>query len=127
MFDQSLTYAFPESRVHLVLRTLKNGRESHDLGDVSETSHLLQCRLRLSRQAGELCDHEIHHIVGVSLGVNATEIPGPAHSVMIKGEHFFFGKRRNELNGEERIAARLLVHQLREWRALLGLAAKRVP
>src|SRR5262249_1165036 len=31
-------------------------------------------------------------------------------------EHSFVGERRNELNGEERIATRLLVHQLRERR-----------
>src|SRR5215510_7329162 len=45
---------------------------------------------------------------------------------MIEGEHFLFGERSYELNGEERIAARLLVHQLRERRAAFRLAAKRV-
>src|SRR5262245_3458414 len=45
---------------------------------------------------------------------------------MIEGEHFLFGERSYELNGEERIAARLLLHQLRERRAAFPLAAKRV-
>src|SRR5215471_18377547 len=45
---------------------------------------------------------------------------------MIKGEHFFIGERGNELNGEERIATRLLVNQSRERRAAFRLAAKGV-
>src|SRR5262249_2286155 len=44
----------------------------------------------------------------------------------VKGEHSFIGERGNELNGEERIATRLLVHQLRERRAAFRLAAKGV-
>ena len=45
---------------------------------------------------------------------------------MIEGEHSLFDERRNELNREERIAAGLLVHQLRERRGALRLAAKSV-
>ena len=45
---------------------------------------------------------------------------------MIEGEHSLFDERRHELNGEERVAARLLVHQLRERRGALRLAAKSV-
>src|SRR5262249_4993973 len=110
-----------------LLRHFENGRESRDLGDVSQTRQLLQCRLRLGRQTDELRDHEVDHIVGVSLGVNAINVPGPARSIMIKDEHFFFGERGNELNSEEWIAARLLFHQLRERCTIAGLAAKRVP
>src|SRR5262249_30574318 len=106
---------------------LKNGRESRDLGEVSETGHLLQSRLRLGRQTDEFCNHEIHHIVGVSLTANTSKVPGPTRSIVIKGEHSFFGQRRNELNGEERIATRLFVHQLRERRAAFRLAPKCVP
>ena len=87
---------------------------------------MLQCRLRLGRQTNELPDHEVHYIVGVSLGVNAIEIPGPAPGIMVKGEHFLFGERRNELGGEERIAARFLLHQLRERSAAFRLRAKRL-
>ncbi|MGO8565244.1 hypothetical protein ACC743_38295, partial [Rhizobium ruizarguesonis] len=39
------------------------------------------------RLALELADHEVHDVVGVSLGVNEPEIPGPACRVMIEGEH----------------------------------------
>src|SRR5262245_12119714 len=45
---------------------------------------------------------------------------------MVEGEHCLFGQRRNELNGEERIASRLLMHQLRERRGAPRLAAKSV-
>src|SRR5262249_49305935 len=41
-------------------------------------------------------------------------------------EHSFIGERRHELNGEERVAARLLVQQSRERRAAFRLAAKSV-
>src|SRR5262249_31095712 len=54
------------------------------------------------------------------------EIPRPARSTMIKGEHSFVGERRNELNGEERIAAGLLVHQSSKRRAAFRRAAKGV-
>jgi hypothetical protein len=73
---------------------------------------LLQCRLGLSRQTHELRDHEVHHIFGVVLAENPIDIPGPASGIVIKGEYFFFGERRNELNGEERVAARLVLHCL---------------
>ena len=110
----------------LLLRSPEDDRKRRDLGDVSETGQLLQRVLRFGRQAGELPDHEVHDVVGVPLGVNAIEIPGPARCVMIEGEQSLFGERRKELNGEERIAAGLLVHQLRERRGALRLAAKRV-
>src|SRR5262249_10361229 len=126
LFDQSLMYAFPECRVQLLLRSLKNGREGRGLGDVSETGQLLQCRLRLRRQTDELFDHQVDHIVSVSLDMHAIEIPGPARAIKIKDEQFSFGERRNELNGEERIAACFLVHQVCEWRTASRLAAKRV-
>ena len=72
----------------------------------------------------ELADHEVHDVVGVALGVNAIEIPGPALSLMIEGEQPLFGERVKKLNHEERIAGGLLVHQLRERRGALRLAAE---
>src|SRR5215469_2574444 len=45
---------------------------------------------------------------------------------MVKDEHSFVGERRNELNGEERIASRLLVHQLGERRGGFRHAANSV-
>src|SRR6202022_4631663 len=124
--DEFLTNGRPQSRVDLFLRGPEDDRKCLGAGDVSNTSQLLQRILRLVRQAGELPDHQVHDVIGVTLGVNAVEIPGPARSIMIEGEHSLFGERRDELNGEERIATRFLVHQLRKRRCALRLAAKRI-
>ena len=110
----------------LLLRDPENHRKHRGLGGVSETGHLLQRGLRCGRQPGELAEHEVHDIIGVPLGVNAIEIPGPARRIMVEGEQSFFGKRKHELNGEERVAAGLLEDQLRERCSPLRLAAKRV-
>ena len=72
-------------------------------------------------QAGQLADHKVHHIVGVPLGVNAIEIPAPARRVMVERSKPSSASA-DELNGEKRIAPRLLVHQLRKRR---GAAATR--
>ena len=45
---------------------------------------------------------------------------------MIECEQSLLGERRKELNGEKRIAAGLLVHQLRQRRGALRLAAKSI-
>jgi len=57
----------------------------------------------------------------VALGVEAIELPAPARRVMIEAEQPFFGERRNELNSEKRIAARLLVHQLSQRGGMAGV------
>ena len=49
-----------------------------ELGAVAETGKLLQCLLGFDGQAGQLPDHQVHHVVGVTLGVNA--IRGPRTS-----------------------------------------------
>ncbi len=59
----------------LLLRPLEDDQKRRDLGAVSETGQELQRILRVGWQAGELPDHEVHDIVGVTLGVNAIEIP----------------------------------------------------
>ena len=107
---QFLTDGRRQSRVDLPLRTPEDDRQHRGLGAVSETGQLLQCLVSLSLQARQLTDHEVDHVVGVSLGVNALEIPGPACSSMIEDEHAFVSERRNELIGEERIAGRLFMY-----------------
>ena len=87
---------------------------------------MLQGRLGSRGQAGQLPGHEVHHIVGVSLGVEPIEFPAPAQRVMIEAEQALFGERGNKLNGEKRIAARLLVHQLRQRGGIARRAAKRI-
>ncbi len=65
----------PQSRVNQFLRPIEDDRKPRDLGAVSEAGQEPQRILRVRRQAGELPDHEAHDVVGVTLGVNAVEIP----------------------------------------------------
>jgi len=58
--------------------------------------------------------------------VNAVEIPRAALRLMIEGQQSLTGERIKELQHEERIAPRLLVHELRERRSVLKLAVKRI-
>src|ERR1700732_2759727 len=58
--------------------------------------------------------------------MNAIEIPGPARRVMVEAQQSLFGERLKKLDHEERIARGLLMHQLRQRRGALRLAAKRI-
>ena len=87
---------------------------------------MLQRLLRVERQAVQLAHHQIHDVVPVPLRVDAIEVPGPSCLLMIEREPTFFGERVKKLNQEERIAGRLLMHQLRERGGALRLAAKRI-
>ena len=89
--DQLLAHGWPQSGVHLV-RSFENDRKRRDVGEVSETGELLQCRLRRRRKADELPEHEVRDIVGVSLGSNPVEIAVPTRSIMVKDEHSFVGE-----------------------------------
>src|SRR5262249_61738743 len=51
--DQPLMAGRPQSRIELPLRNPEDHRKCCALGNVSKTSQLLQCILRLGRQAGE--------------------------------------------------------------------------
>src|ERR1700724_3164700 len=126
VLNQLQTNGVPEIRMDVLVRFPENDRKYRDLGDVAEAGELLQRRLGLDRQAGQLSDHEVHHIVGIGLGVNAIELPAPARRVVIEAEQPLSGERRNELNGEERIATRLLVHQSRQRGGMVRRAAKRI-
>jgi hypothetical protein len=86
-------------------------RQQDELCAVAHTGKLLYCPLGLKGQAGQLPDHQFHHVVGVSLGVNAIQVPRPSHVGMIEDQQSLVGERREELNGEKRIAGRLLVDQ----------------
>ena len=68
----------------VLVRFPENDRKHRDLGDVAEAGELLQRCLGPGGQARQLPDHKVHHIVGVTLGVNAIEVPAPARRVMIE-------------------------------------------
>src|SRR5713101_102687 len=126
VLDQLQTNGVPEIRTDVLVRFAENDRKDRDLGDVAEAGELLQRRLGLDGQAGQLPDHEVHYIVGVPLGVNAIELLVPARGVRIEAEQPLFGERRNELYGEKRTATRLLVHQSRQRGGIVRRAAKRI-
>src|ERR1700739_1743587 len=87
---------------------------------------MLQRVLGFGWQTLQRRDHEIYHIVGVASCVNAVEIPRPARSGMIEEKHPLFGESSDKLKGEERIAARFFVQQLRQRLSAFRLAAKRI-
>src|SRR5262249_28974795 len=125
-YDQLQTDSLPQIRVNLLCRVSANGGKGGDLGNVSQAGKLLQCLLGFDRQAAQLSDHEIRHIIGVTLGVNATEVPGPSRPAMIEVEEPLLYKGRNELNGKKWIAARLFVHQLRQRSDAFRVAVKTI-
>src|SRR5271154_1275184 len=112
--------------MNLLLRDLENDRKHDHFGNAAETSELLQRLLRFGGQAIELPRHEVHDIIGVSLGVDAIEVPGPARHFMIEKQQALFGERLQKLNHEERIAGGLPVHERRQRRGANGFAAKRI-
>src|SRR4029077_820703 len=114
----------PQSRVDLLVRGPEDDRKCRGLGDVSKTSQKLQRMLCLGGEPRELADHKLRNVIGISLGANAVEIPGPVRSTVIETEQSIFSERRYELNGEKRIATGLIVHQLPERRGALRLTAK---
>ena len=97
-----------------------------NLRNVAQAGKKLEGLLGCAGQAVQLADHEVDDIIGVTLGVNACEVPGPLRRTMVKGEQPLFGKRRNKLDGEKRVAPRLLVQQERQRRRPLRCAAERI-
>ena len=110
MLDQFLTDRRPKCRMHLLLWGFENGGKHRDRGDVAEAGELPQRLLRFDRQLGHLANQKVHHVIGVTLGANAIEIPRPARRIMFEVEQGFFGERVKKLNDEERIAGCLLLN-----------------
>ena len=126
VLDQLQTNGVPEIRTDVLGRFPEDQGKRPDRGDVPEAGELLQRPLRIERQAVQPAHHQIDDVVPVPLRVHAIEVPGPLRALMIEREPSFFGERVKKLNEEERIAGRLLVHQLRERGGARRLAAKRI-
>ncbi len=88
-----------------------NDREGGDLRDVSQARKLLQCVLGFKRKAVQLSHHQLDDIIGVFLGVDAIQIPGPSRTPVIEGEQALLVELGNKLNGKERVSASLVVDQ----------------
>src|SRR5262249_43304741 len=115
-FDQLLTNTLPEGRVHRSLRHLQDDRQRRDICGITQTGQLLKRLLCFGRQTSQLPEHEVHHVLGVPLGVNAADVPGPAALSVVEGEQTLGLESGQKLGREERIAARLVIDQLGERR-----------
>src|ERR1700759_3619795 len=123
MLYQLETNGGPQIRTDVLVRFPENDRKPGDLGGVAKAGKLLQCQLRFGWQAAELADHEVQDIVSETLGIDAIEIAGPARRVMIKVKQILIGQRVKKLNHKERIARRLVMHELRQRLGTFWLAA----
>ena len=84
--DHLVTDRLPEMRVDLLLRCPVHESKRRDRCAVSQARQLLECLLCVDGQAVQLPDHEVHHIVGIALGANPIQVPGPSPFAIIKCE-----------------------------------------
>ena len=89
-------------------------RHRSAVDDAPDVGGQRQGLLRLTGQLAELGHHQIRDVVGRALGADARHVPGPAAGGTIEGDQPLRIQRRQEVNGEERIAAGLLAHQSRQ-------------
>ena len=111
---QARPHGLPQGGVDLVDGALEDHAERGDIRNVAERGKPLQGVLGRRGQAGELCHHQVPHVVGIALGADALQIPDPAPGVGVEGEQLLLGQGGQELDGEERIAAGLVVNQVRQ-------------
>ena len=100
--------------------------ERGDLGDVPKAGELFHRLLGGDGEPLHLFDQEIRDVVGVAPGADAIDVPSPGWRDGVEREEPVFVQRREELDREERIAAGLLVHQLRQRPRVLRLAMQGV-
>jgi len=122
--DQTAAGCIQKPSVNAPFGLSENRAQSRDPGRVPETGELLESGLRYVGKSLELSYHEIHDIVGVALGANPVQIPVPSCRIPVETDQPFLGQRGEELDREERIAAGLLVYQLRQHSGSLRLAAQ---
>ncbi len=120
--DEPSEDGFPQCRVHRLLPVPVNQRQGGDPGDVAQAGELFQGFLGGHGQPLQPRDHEIRHVVGIALGANSIDVPLPGPRDWIEREQPLVGQRGEKLDREERIAAGLLLHQLRQRQRLLRLA-----
>ncbi len=111
--DEPGVDGFPECCVHRLLCCPVNQGQRGDLGDIAQASELFQGFLGGGRKPLQLPGHKIHHVIGVAPGADAIHVPLPGPRDRIEREQPLFGQRGEELDREERIAAGLLLHELR--------------
>lgn len=123
---QFLANRLPQHGVNLGFLHAEHGREGRDVRDVPEAGEPLQRVLRRPRQARQLAAHQVHDVVGVTPRMDAFGIPVPLARIVIEGQEIAFGQRLQELDHEERIAARLVPHEARQSLDRFGSTVERV-
>ena len=91
--NKILTQRFPQIRVDLLLRRPENDESIVISALFPRQAELLQGFLVSAGQAVQLPNHQVHHIVGVTFGVDAIEVPKPSPIAMIESEQSLFGQR----------------------------------
>ncbi len=124
--DEFQANRLPQVPVDLFLRCPAHERERLCVRTVAEAGELLQPLLRRGRQPVQLSDHQVDDVGRVPLRVDALEVPRPACRLMVEREQPLVGESGDELDHEERVAARLLAQQLRQRGGARRLAAKRI-
>ena len=106
--DEARTDGIPQRLVHRLLANAEDRGERRRLGRIPEAGHLLQCSLRFGREARQLPGQEIPYVVGVILGVNASEVPGPSRR--LESQETLASEQVQKLDYKERITSSLRVH-----------------
>jgi hypothetical protein len=124
--DQLLATRLNEAGMEFVRGGIMNESQRDGRRNITETGQLLQRVLGCGRKPDKFADHQIGHIVGVTLGVDAFEIPRPARMHRIERDQAFVRQCRQELINEKRIAIGFLQNQLSQIRRLIGFTMQRV-
>src|SRR5580693_5702211 len=82
--DQFGLESFPKCRISLLFGRLKNRRKHGGFGAISNAGKLLEGLLSCNWKPVQLADHEVHNVVGITLGANGVEIPAPSGISMIE-------------------------------------------
>src|SRR5947209_542657 len=104
----------PKVDVEIFFPGSESCHEERERGARTDTSKLAERCLRFLGQTIELGDHEIDHVVGIVLGLNATKITGPSRFRVIEDEQRFVRKIAEKLDSKKRVTACFVLQQLHQ-------------
>src|SRR5258706_4390204 len=109
--DEAGPNSFPQRCVCRLVARLVSQRKRLQLGSIPQASQLAENLLSRWRQTAQLRRHELCDVVGITLGANAIQVPGPSPFTIVECEQPLLDKYGNQLIGEEWIASLLLMNQ----------------
>src|SRR6266550_5627193 len=125
--DEAGPNSFPQRCVCRFVARLVNQRKRLRLGSIPQAGQLAENLLSRWRQTAQLRRHKSCDVVGITLGANAIEVPGPSPFTIVECEQPLLDKYGNQLIGEEWIARRLLVDQFCQRGDAFWFAVKSIP